>query len=167
MLYFGYGSNMSRNRIEERLGRVERRGPASVPGWRLAFHKWSRDGSGKCDAVFTGNPADRLWGALDRLSDHQMTTLDRLELGYDRRAVEVSCEGRIETAMLYVARDARIDPRLRPYRWYKDFVLAGARELGLPPEYIACIEEVTPLPDPCPGRAERNRAILTRGRQPT
>ena len=164
MLYFGYGSNLPKARIEDRLGHCERLGPASLPGWRLAFHKRGTDGSGKCDASFTGLPRDRLWGALDRLSDAQMERLDRIELGYDRRAVEVSHEGRFANAMLYIARDDRIDPRLRPYHWYKDFVLAGARELGLPLDYIASIEEVTSIPDPCLGRAERNRAILTRER---
>ena len=164
MLYFGYGSNMPKARIEERLGRCERLGAASLSGWRLAFHKRGKDGSGKCDAFFTGNPRDRLWGSLDWLSADQMARLDRIELGYDRRAVEVTCEGGSASATLYVARDTRIDPRLRPWHWYKDFVLAGARELGLPRGYIESIEEVTSLPDPRPSRAERNRAILARAR---
>jgi hypothetical protein len=32
-------------------------------------------------------------------------------------------------------RDA-IDDRLKPYSWYKDFVMKGAQEHGLPLEYI-------------------------------
>lgn len=160
MLYFGYGSNMPRNRIEERLGPCERLGAATLVGWRLAFHKRGNDGSGKCDAVFTGNRDDRLWGSLDRLTVDQMEKLDTIELGYDRREVEVCFEGGIESAMLYVAWDTRIDPELRPFHWYKDFVLAGARELGFPRDYVALVESVRSRPDPCPGRTERNRAIL-------
>lgn len=160
MLYFGYGSNMPKARIEERLGPCERLGAAFLSGWRLAFHKWSMDGSGKCDAVLTGRPDDRLWGALDRLTDDQMEALDGYEVGYDRRMVEVSLDGGTRNAMVYVAREDRVDPSLRPYHWYKEFVLAGARELDLPRDYVASIEAVTSCPDPCRARADRNRALL-------
>lgn len=163
MLYFGYGSNMPRARIEARLGRCERLGAACISGWRLAFHKRSADGSGKCDAVLTNHPDDRLWGALDRLTDEQMEALDRHEPGYDRGPMAVSFGEGTVSAMLYVARKDRIDPELRPYHWYKELVLAGARELGLPRGYVASIEEVTSGPDPCIGRAERNRAVLNDG----
>ena len=164
MHYFGYGSNMPRVRVEERIGRCERLGAASLSGWRLAFHKRGADGSGKCDASFTGNPGDRLWGALDRLTDDQMEELDKYEQGYDRRTVEVSFDGGTLSAVLYVARESRIDPKLRPYHWYKELVLAGARELGLSRGYIGSIEEVSSFPDPCRKRADRNRAVLNQRR---
>ena len=160
MLYFGYGSNMPRARIEERLGPCERLGAASLPGWRLAFHKRGADGSGKCDAVRTNRPDDRLWGALDRLTEDQMEALDGIEQGYDRRVVEVRFGEGFRSAGLYVAREDRIDPELRPYHWYKELVLAGARELDLPADYVASIEEVVSCPDPSRERGHRNRAIL-------
>lgn len=162
MLYFGYGSNMPKARIEARLGHVERLGAAWLPGWRLAFHKRGADGSGKCDAVPTHHPGDRLWGALDRLTEDQMEGLDRIEQGYDRRTVEVRFEEGSRTAGLYVAREDRIDPELRPWRWYKELVLAGAREIGLPADYTASIREVASRSDPNRERAARNRAILNR-----
>ena len=164
MLYFGYGSNMPRTRIEARLGRVERLGAACLPGWRLAFHKRGADGSGKCDAVPTRHPDDRLWGALDRLTEDQMEDLDRIEQGYDRRTVEVRFEEGSGTAGLYVAWEDRIDPELRPWHWYKELVLAGARELELPADYVSSIREVASRPDPNRGRAIRNRAVLNQGR---
>ena len=166
MLYFGYGSNMPRARVEERVGRCERLGAASLSGWRLAFHKRGADGSGKCDASFTGDPGDRLWGALDRMSDDQMDELDRYEQGYDRRTVEVQFDGGTVRAVLYVAMASRTEPKLRPYHWYKELVLAGARELGLPRGYVDSIEAVSSFPDPCRERADRNRAVLNEGRLP-
>lgn len=164
MLYFGYGSNMPKSRIEARLGHVERLGAACLPGWRLAFHKRGADGSGKCDAIPTRRPGDRLWGALDRLSEDQMEELDRIEQGYERRTVEVRFEEGARIAELFVAREDRIDPELRPWHWYKELVLAGARELGLPAGYVASIREVASRPDPNPRRAVRNRAVLNQGR---
>ena len=163
MLYFGYGSNMPRARIEARLGHVERFGAACLSGWRLAFYKRGADGSGKCDAVLTNHPDDRLWGALDRLTDDQVEALDEIEQGYDRRTVEVRFEEGSTSAGLYVAREDRIDPKLRPYHWYKELVLAGARELDLPADYVAAIREVASCPDPSWERAVRNRAVLDRG----
>ena len=34
------------------------------------------------------------------------------------------------------------DPSLTPYDWYKAFVLAGAREHGLPQDYVAALDAV-------------------------
>ena len=155
---------MPRARVEERVGRCARLGAASLAGWRLAFHKRGADGSGKCAASFTGNPGDRLWGVLDRLTDDQMGELDRYEQAYDRRTVEVNFDEGTVRAVLYVARASRIDPKLRPYHWYKELVLAGARELGLPRGYVGAIEAVSSFPDPCRERADRNRAILNERR---
>ena len=150
MLYFGYGSNMPKARLEERLGTFARLGAAYVDGYALRFHKKSRkDGSGKCDAFHTGNPGDRLWGALDRLSDAQIAELDRIEgRGYRRVSTTVMFGDEPTQAALYVARPEAIDADVRPLRCYKDLVLIGARELNLPTDYINAVEAVSSVPDP-------------------
>ena len=49
----------------------------------------------------------------------------------------------------------------KPYGWYKDFVLAGATEHGLPPEYIAdYIQSVEAIDDPNKTRDMKQRATL-------
>ena len=54
-----------------------------------------------------------------------------------------------------------IDDSLKPYSWYKDFVLAGGREHGLPPEYIAeYIQSVEAIEDPNKTRDRKQRATL-------
>lgn len=69
---------------------------------------------------------------------------------------------RLNHAALYVARDEAIDASLRPYDWYRDFVLKGARQHGLAPGYIAnriaCVKIVA---DPNPRRAARRRAEIS------
>ena len=61
----------------------------------------------------------------------------------------------------YLATPSYIDDSLKPYGWYKDFVLAGGRERGLPPEYIAeCIQSVEAVEDPNKMRDQRQRATL-------
>jgi hypothetical protein len=50
---------------------------------------------------------------------------------------------------------------LKPYGWYKDFVLAGGGEHGLPPEYITeCIRSVETIEDPDKTRDKKQRATL-------
>ena len=150
MLYFGYGSNMSKVRLEKRLGPFERLGAAYVTGYALRFHKKSRkDGSGKCDAFYTGTPGDRLWGALDRLTDAQIAKLDKIEgRGYRRDLATVMFGDEPLQAALYLARPEAIDADVRPLQCYKDFVLVGARELNLPADYIRAVEAVSTMPDP-------------------
>ena len=161
MLYFGYGSNMLAARIEGRLGPCERVGAASLPGYTLRFHKRGGDGSGKCDAFRTGNPADQVWGALFGLAREQLDELDRIEgPGYERATVEVTApEGSLK-ADLYVAKPDAVEPGLPPFGWYREMVLAGARELDLPRDYIDAIKAVRPAVDPSAERVARNRDIL-------
>lgn len=159
-LYFGYGSNLFAARLEHRLGYCPRLGAASLSGYALRFHKRGRDGSGKCDAFRTGDPADRLWGGVFRLDVGQLAELDRIEgPGYERATVAVILGGRSVGADLYVARPEARAPGLTPYDWYKEFVLAGARELAFPRDYLDAIEAVPSLPDPDRARAARNRLI--------
>jgi hypothetical protein len=47
------------------------------------------------------------------------------------------------------------------YGWYKDFVLSGGREHGLPPGYIEkFIQSVESIDDPDKTRDEKQRATL-------
>ena len=134
MLYFGYGSNMPKAIVERRIGPCERIGVAYITGYTLRFHKRSViDHSGKCDADPTGEPADRVWGSLDRLTEDQIATLDKIEgPGYRRVAVKATIGERVVEAHLYMAKPAFVNPDLPPLDSYKERVLAGARELDLP-----------------------------------
>ena len=80
MLYFAYGSNMPKALIEERVGPCKRIGVAYITGYALRFHKESQvDHTGKCDAYCTGDPTDRVWGAIYRLTQDQIAEMDELE----------------------------------------------------------------------------------------
>ena len=167
MIYFGYGSNLLAARIEQRLGPCERLGAGSVAGYVLRFQKRGGDGSGKCDAFRTGKPGDRLWGALFRLEDRQIEALDRIEgPGYERRTVEARRGRRALEADLYTAKPEALAPGLPPFDWYRELVIAGARENGLPRGCLDAIEAVPSVADPDPERAERNRALTRRSATP-
>lgn len=161
MLCFSYGSNMSRARLRERVASAEFLTVAALSQHRLRFHKSGRDGSGKCDAEFTGDPEDRVLGVVFEIPGDEKRILDRIEglgTGYDEKEVEVvTADGRSLSARMYVATD--IDPLRKPYRWYKRHVLTGARENELPTEYVAGIEAVEADEDPDGARSRRELAI--------
>ena len=68
----------------------------------------------------------------------------------------VTSQGTIP-CVTYIA--TRIKDGLRPYDWYRNLVLAGALEHGLPDTYINRIAETPAMPDPRPGRGTRQEAL--------
>lgn len=138
MHYFAYGSNMSVSRLRERVPSALSLGCHSLKEHDLRFHKASIDGSGKCDAYFTSNAADIIYGALFKIDPTEKSALDKAEglgYGYEVKEVLVSMmDGSLIRATTYVA--TKTDETLKPYSWYLNHVLIGARETSLPFDYI-------------------------------
>ena len=166
VVYFAYGSNMSTARLRERMPNCKPLGIATLPGHALRFHKRSTDKSGKCNA-FAGGNNDSVIGVLFSFDPAERAELDKTEgvgSGYEHAMVTVINEkGRRRKVLTYLATSDYLDDSLKPYGWYKDFVLAGGREQGLPPEYIAeFIESVEANEDPDKTRDKNQRAKLGR-----
>ena len=164
ILYFAYGSNMATARLRQRTPSCRPIGIATLPGHALRFHKRNADGSGKCDALKTG-PGDSVVGVLFTLDPAELVGLDAAEgvgNGYTRdRVTVVDAAGQQHLAVTYRAMPGHIDDSLRPYGWYKAFVVSGAREHGLPAEYVArFIVAVEAIDDPDSTRDRRERARL-------
>jgi hypothetical protein len=161
MKYFAYGSNMSLARLQQRVPSARRVGTYFLAKHRLLFHKAGIDGSAKCDAHWTGKARHAVAGSLFELAPEQRRLLDQAEgvgFGYEIKEVAVQdARGTIEPAFLYYA--TRIEPSLLPYSWYKEHVLIGAREAGLPGRYIDEIVAVESREDPDRLRDTRERAI--------
>jgi len=160
--YFAYGSNMSVSRLSARVQITRLLGVGTLSRHVLRWHKRSKDRSAKCDAFFTGNPENRVFGVLYQIDDSQKSRLDRAEglgHGYLVKAERIESNNEIVHAVLYVATPEFIDESLKPYDWYKDHVLLGAREHGLPNHYVKRIEAVHAIPDPDAERADRERSI--------
>src|SRR3989338_7307625 len=144
-LYFAYGSNMAIERLRARVPSVELICVAALVGHTLKFHKPSKkDGSGKCDAAYTGNSEDNVLGALYSIQTNQLPELDRFEgrgHGYERKTVSVtSPSNKTFSTETYIATNT--DPHLRPLDWYKELVGYGGGAVGLPSSYTAIIEAV-------------------------
>lgn len=161
MFYFAYGSNMSSARLKARVALVRVISVATLPGHALRFHKTGQDGSAKCDAFATANANDAVIGVLFELDSVHKATLDRYEglgAGYDdKRVVVRTPDGELHAAVTYAA--TQIDTTLTPYDWYVAHVLRGAREHGLPADYLARIAAVTTRADADRARYGREMSV--------
>jgi len=62
-----------------------------------------------------------------------------------------------------VVASTRRDDHLKPYGWYRDLVIEGAREHELPQDYIAGrIDAVEAIEDPDLARDAKERVVLNR-----
>ena len=161
LIYFSYGSNMSSLRIRHRIPSAPPASAAKLEQHRLKFHKIGRDGSAKCDIEYTRQAADLVYGVAFDLSATEKAILDRHEglgKGYEQKRVSILLPGgtRLDAVTYYAT---SIDASLLPYHWYKEHVLRGAREHGLPGDYIASIESVASIPDPDQDIHERELSI--------
>ena len=165
MNYFAYGSNIAKARILERINSAEFITRGYLLNHRLSFHKIGQDGSAKCDAFETGNMSDSVLGALYRIDPAEKEQLDQVEglgSGYDEKEVAIMTDsGERMTALTYFA--TSIDKDLKPFHWYKDHVLIGAREQDFPEEYIGQHLLVESIDDPDTERAERELGIHRMG----
>jgi gamma-glutamylcyclotransferase len=161
-LYFGYGSNMLTRRLADprRAPSARALGVGYVEKHKLTFDKISRgtrQNSGKCDMEATGLDADRVYGVLFSIAVEDEASLDReegLDRGYrkDRQVRVITADGE-KTAVAYIATEK--DPTLLPYPWYRDFVVEGALEHGLPKITLPGCANFSRNPTPTEGGARK------------
>jgi gamma-glutamylcyclotransferase (GGCT)/AIG2-like uncharacterized protein YtfP len=160
MKYFAYGSNMLTRRLRKRVPSCRFSAVAVLRLYKLMFHKISNDGSGKCNAFYTGLQQDEVLGVVFEIDSEEKSELDKAEPGYVAKCVKVHCGDVTIEAITYVADTSSIDDSLRPYTWYKDLVLAGANEHNLPKAYIEQIRRTPADTEPDRSRDQKNRRII-------
>ncbi|SRR5437660_4519809 len=157
---FAYGSNMCSGRFRAYAVSPEGEGRAALLlAYRLVFNKRSQDGSGKAN-VEPHEPS-HVWGVLYTIPDTDLETLDRREgAGYRRVRMPVRMnDADIMNAWVYLASEPSNDAALRPYTWYKRFLVEGAREHSLPAQYIATLENIEAVQDTDAARDRGKRAL--------
>ena len=146
MKIFCYGSNMNTERITERCSSSRFISRAKVNGYKLVFNKKSKDKSGKANLIYTGDKS-LVWGVIFDISEDQKPLLDKAEglgRGYDEYKLIVinDLEQEIE-CVCYIATDEKyLDNNLKPYDWYKEYCLIGAKQHNLPEDYILTLDGV-------------------------
>jgi len=141
--YFAYGSNLLASQMVRRTGPLQtganapRR--ATLANYRVAFNHRGTDGMIYANIV---TPGDGVLGVVYRCSKAALAKLDRFETGYERREVSVVDQlGNTLTAIAYVGKPDSIAAAGRPSDEYLARIVDGAREYGLPEEYIETIVE--------------------------
>ena len=162
MLIFCYGSNMLSVRLKQRISSSRKVGIGKLDKHILKFQKIGTDNSGKCDIHYSGKKNDIVWGVVIEIDPSEKPVLDTYEdygRGYSDKIIEVELETGVKlNTLAYFA--ILINSDLKPFDWYKDFVIVGAIENKLPPDYIKNLKLVESIPDPDFDRSQKNRAIL-------
>ena len=132
--------------------------------YSLCFHKRSwTDGTGKCNAFYTGNTYDEVIGVVYKILSSEKSELDLYEgvgKGYEVQSIDVLHDNKERAVFTYIAEEAHVDDLLVPYSWYKRYVIHGARHHGLPEIYIQSLNSVQSIEDPDRCRAESELMIL-------
>lgn len=143
---------MSSLRIRKRCPRAVAVDTAYLPGFKFLFNKVSKDGSGKGIAIRTNPDSDKIWGVIFEIDESDEQALDKAEgkgKGYVEQTVTVTnCGGVNFDVQIYLAIDpAYLNNELKPFDWYKEHCIRGAKEFELPLEYIANLENFVSITD--------------------
>ena len=139
------------SRMLARLPAAKVVGVASLPGFKLCFHKVGQDASAKCDIVTSPIPSDCVHGVVYEIFAEDKPLLDAFEgvgNGYETMTVQPflhRSQRHVETLTYYAT---HLDPGLLPFDWYRALVLAGAIEQGLPHSYCSHLTKVPARQDP-------------------
>jgi gamma-glutamylcyclotransferase (GGCT)/AIG2-like uncharacterized protein YtfP len=142
-LYFAYGRNMGTRTMALACPGHRCLGAAELRDHRLAFTRRSlRTGTGVADILAA--PGASVWGALYELGDAHLVAIDEKEgngWAYERRPVRVIAGDSELEAFAYavIAPDAE---HVQPSREYLQALVEGARERGLPSDYVAALGAV-------------------------
>lgn len=138
VLYFAYGSNMSTKRLRERIPNAQPIGAAALNDYEFSCNKKSKDSSSK------GNISPRknatTWGVLFEIPLDDLKRLDEIEGGYERIAINVLRGNQSIESVTYISQRISTAP---PYDWYMNYIIEGAREHGLPDDYIQSLSRIT------------------------
>ena len=143
MLYFAYGSNLSKKQMLCRCPGNAPLGRASLPGFRLAFagmsQRWDNGGT----ATIIPSEGSLVEGALYDIGPADENSLDRHEgypNAYDK--MEIAIEG--EPAFTYYRTNA--DPHL-PCERYIERLKTGYRDWGIPTDALDAVLTLEDMED--------------------
>jgi hypothetical protein len=130
---------------------------------RLAFQKRGRDGSSKCDLIHTGGESDGVYGAIYQIDSAHKQTLDRFEgngNGYFDSQLTIELHGKDYPCFTYFAQAAHIADGLKPYHWYKNLIVLGAKHLQFPDVYVRSIEMIESVEDLNDARRRQHELLI-------
>lgn len=139
VIYFSYGSNMHKDRMQQRCPQARYAGTAQLYGWKFQYDGGPRNSlSGLPVSNIVPSTNDSVvWGVLYILQLSDISLLDDQENAphhYQRHTVSVILSGSNQVeAVTYMRQPLSTG---HPDKRYRGIVLLGAKESGLPRGYI-------------------------------
>lgn len=137
MYYFAYGSNMNHNQMKQRCPSAEFISRAKLVGYRFVYDGYSPKRNGSVANVIKSDKKDVVWGGLYKIDPVCRQSLDCQENypnSYQRKNVKVIDDDNNEyEAFIYLRKPKKEG---KPSHEYRKIVLEGAKDCGLPQDYI-------------------------------
>ena len=142
--YFAYGSNLSKQRMQMRIGETSIARMGTLAGYQLAFRKFTD--SNNTYATIIPNPGTAVHGVAYLCDEIAIQKLDRFEGVaegcYRREKIDILTEtGESICCFVYVG-EATLEGDSKPTIEYLTWILTGAQEHGLPSDYIQWIKSI-------------------------
>lgn len=135
MYCFAYGSNMNFARMKARCHGSRFICRASLKSFKFVYDGASKRGGAVGNIV--GSNEDEVWGGLFEITDEDLRALDKYEGypdSYDRKEYRVQDDtGNSFVAIAYLRKPKRLG---EPSKSYREIVIQGAKDCGLPKPYI-------------------------------
>lgn len=136
MKYFAYGANMNHEKMRSRSPGSQFLGRAKLDSYQFVYN-----GKSKVRGGGVGNIVPKkgsvVWGGLYEITQEDLVALDEFEWYpnyYQRKNFVVKDDlGKAFEAMAYYREVEKPNP---PYESYRAEVLQGAKDCGLPEDYI-------------------------------
>ncbi|CAH1778687.1 unnamed protein product [Owenia fusiformis] len=145
-MYFAYGSNLLKKRLLLQNPSAVEVSTAKLRDYKLDFNG-GQDGTWRgAGATIVKSPGDCVWGMVWMLHNSHKATLDDQE-GVEAKIYEpihievTSPEGEVFSCRSYhQIRPASADQRPSPQ--YKGVIIKGAKEIGLPADYLEFLAKI-------------------------
>lgn len=132
--YFAYGSNLSKKRLLERIGKFHTASVAILKGYKFIYNKKSIDGTAKANLI--KEPNSEVYGICYEIDYNDFDKLDKYEQGYNRiTKLTVSLldtDTEAETVS-YISQSITEQPVFEDYR---QIIIQSAKEWGINQNYI-------------------------------
>jgi gamma-glutamylcyclotransferase len=136
VLYFAFASNMNQAQMKRWCPASRFLKPAVLEGFRFVYDGFSVSWDGATGNIVQ-SVTESVWGALYEITERDRLTMDAFEgypRNYDHKDVDVrDREGKIDRAMTYFRTGRALG---KPHPDYERIVIDGAKECGLPDDYI-------------------------------
>ena len=136
MLYFAYASNMNQAQMKRWCPASRFLKAVLLRGFRFVYDGFSVTWDGAVGNMVVSD-TESVWGALYEITERDRLTLDAFEgypRSYEHKEVEVrDRDGNVYRAMTYVRTGRALG---KPHPDYERIVIDGAKESGLPEDYV-------------------------------